>query len=197
MSGDQQKALEHIRETLKDYSAEARDYWLSYSHGGTWQFWVSVALLVIPLIVLVFAMDRKRALQLGFFGYNVHVWFIYIDHIGVMHGKWEYPYKVFPFAPISFVLDASLVPVTFMLVYQWVLHRGKNRYLYFTLLCAAFSFVLKPIMVRLNLFRMYEGMNYLYLFLLYLLLMLLSVWITALFLHAQDRALKARTKSDA
>jgi len=194
MSGDQWKEYDHIREVLKSYSVDSREYWTSYSHMGTWQFWVCVALLVVPLVVLYFAMDRKRALQLGFFGFNVHIWFIYIDHIGVMHGKWGYPFKVFPFAPISFVLDASLVPVTFMLVYQWVLHRRKNQYLVFTLLCAAFAFVLKPIMVEFDFFRMSDGMNYIYLFLLYIVLMLLSVWITVLFLYGQERALKERSE---
>src|SRR5699024_6153519 len=73
--------------------------------------------------------DKSKALLLGFFGLNYHVWFSYTNSIGVGLGLWEYPYHVIPFLP-SFSLDAALVPVCFMLLYQWTLNHNKNIYLY-------------------------------------------------------------------
>jgi hypothetical protein len=189
----QQDTLRHLRETSKTHMNEWLEYWMNFSNATTWQFWLNLALLVFPLIVLYFFIDKRNALQIGFFGFNVHVWFTYVDQFGVLHGLWQYPYKVIPFMPVSFVLDVSLVPVTYMLVYQWITKHQKNRYLYLTLLSAAFAFIFKPIMSSLDLFRLYEWMNFVYLFCGYLIVMLISIWITALFLHKQKSVVSRRS----
>lgn len=157
----------------------------AFFNAGTWQFWVNIAFLDLPLIALYFLIDKKKALLIGFFGFNVHVWFTNIDQFGVLRGLWNYPYYVIPFTPVSFVLDVSLVPVVYMLVYQWTINNNKNRYLYLTLVSAFLAFIFKPILTWLDLFRMYEWMNFVYLFCGYLILMLISIWITAFFLHLQ------------
>ncbi|BCJ87537.1 CBO0543 family protein [Effusibacillus dendaii] len=185
MTTEQQQYLDRLNHIQNDLTNAWMDYWKHFSHVGTWQFWVNVIILVLPLIVLYFLIDRKKAFHIGFFGFNVHVWFNYIDTFGVWYGLWNYPYRAIPFLPISFALDASLVPVVFMLVYQWTLNHNKNYYLYLTGLCLFFAFVLKPVMVALDLFQMHKGMNYFNLFLGYLVIMLLSKWITTAFVHLQ------------
>lgn len=44
-------------------------YWNDYSNAGTWQFWTILFLLVLPLIILYFAVDRSRIFELFFFGF--------------------------------------------------------------------------------------------------------------------------------
>ncbi|RCW42373.1 hypothetical protein DFP97_11797 [Paenibacillus prosopidis] len=95
--------------------------------------------------------------------------------------------------PLSFVLDVSLVPVVYMLVYQWTVNNHKSPYLYLTLLSAVFAFIFKPILSWLDLFKLYEGVNFVTLFCGYLVLMLVSIWITAFFLHLQ-RSVSKRTE---
>jgi hypothetical protein len=133
---------------------------------------------------------------MGFFGLNIHVWFQYIDTIGVTNGLWNYPYKVVPFLPVSVALDTAIVPVAFILVYQWTIKHDKNFYLYGTGLCMIFGFVFKPIFAALGLFEFYKGMNYFYLFLLYLLIMLISKLLTNLFVHFLNTSKKTRLKID-
>ena len=84
-------------------------------------------------------------------------------------------------------LDGALVPVAFMLVYQWTLNKKKNFYLYAIALSAIFSFGLKPLLVSVNLFGLNKGMNYFYLFLLYCLMFLISKFITNFFLKLQNK----------
>ncbi|MGM0883263.1 MAG: CBO0543 family protein [Bacillota bacterium] len=193
MTQKQQDALEQLRHIKKSLSSESFDYWINFSNASTWQFWVNIALLVLPLITLYIFLDKRRALHIGFFGFNIHIWFTYIDQFGVLHGLWQYPYKVVPFMPFSFVLDVSLVPVVYMLVYQWTVNHQKNRYLYLILLSAVFAFIFKPILSWLDLFKLYEGVNFVTLFCGYLILMLVSIWITAFFLHLQ-RSVSQRTE---
>lgn len=144
-------------------------------------------MLVVPFVVLYFALDRKRAFQIGFYGFNVHVWFSYIDAYGSINGLWAYPFKVFPFLPLSVSLNASLVPVAYMLLYQWTSNRKINYYLFATVLSCVFAFIIKPIMSWLDLFKMYQWMNYFYLFIGYSVIMLLSKWITDFFSRLKDR----------
>jgi hypothetical protein len=40
---------------------------------GTWQFWVVIALLVVPLILLYYTIDRKRIFGIFFFGYKEYL----------------------------------------------------------------------------------------------------------------------------
>ncbi|PZD95770.1 hypothetical protein DNH61_09945 [Paenibacillus sambharensis] len=183
---EQMGILEHLRQGYKSNSSELLNYWINYSHLGTWQFWLCAAILIVPLIVVYLYIDRGKAFHIGFFGFNVHTWFSHIDTYGVLHGLWEYPYQVIPFTPVSFMLDVSLVPVSYMLVYQWAINHGRSRYLFLTLLSAGFAFVFKPIMTSIGLFKLHEWMNYLLLFCGYMVIMLVSVWITVFFQRLQQ-----------
>jgi hypothetical protein len=188
MAGDQNQNFERVRK-LQEKAAKAwTNYWHQYSDLSSWQFWVNAAFLLLPLIAVYLFIDRRRIFLIGFFGFNVHVWFNYIDLLGTRFGLWEYPYKLLPFIPVSLSLDASLVPVAFMLVYQWTLNHNKNCYLYLTALSAFFAFVLKPLMSLADLFQLYKWMNFFYIFLVYLIVVLVSKGITNLFIHMQKRS---------
>src|SRR5699024_3640295 len=124
MNDNQLELLKVIRSISTELSQYQIEYWHLYSYVGMWQFWVEVLMIIIPLIILFFSIDKSKALHLGFFGLNYHVWFSYTNSIGVGLGLWEYPYHVIPFLP-SFSLDAALVHVFFMLIYQWTLNHNK------------------------------------------------------------------------
>ncbi|WP_100408399.1 CBO0543 family protein [Bacillus solitudinis] len=182
----QTELLNQIRTLEVKVSQFELQYWRSFSDFGTWQFWVVLITVVAPLIVLFLSIDKRKILLLGFFGFNYHVWFHYANTAGIELGLWEYPYQIVPILP-SFALDASLVPVCFMLLYQWSLNHKKNIYLYSVLLSAVFAFVLKPIMVNLHFFHMFKGINYIHLFLFYVAFFIVSKLITNLFLWLQKK----------
>ncbi|EDL63539.1 CBO0543 family protein [Bacillus sp. SG-1] len=186
MDKKQMDLLHTIRTSTENLTNLQLDYWKIYSGFTSWKFWLEIAMLVIPLIILLLFIDRKRALLLGFFGLNYHVWFAYTNAAGIRLGLWEYPYQLLPFLP-SFPLDASFVPIAFMLLYQWTLNREKNVYLYSIVLSAVFAFLLKPVMVYLDLFRMFDWVNYLYLFLFYIAFFVVSMWITNIFIRFEKK----------
>ena len=188
MSSAHREALDKLIKEQQEGASNWLNYWLEYSAFDTWQFWFHVIMFLAPLIVLYFAMDWKRALQLGFYGFNVHVWFGYIDAFGTSQTFWTYPYKMVPFIPNSVGLDASLVPVLFILVYQWSVKHKKNYYLYTLLLSLFLSFILKPILVMHHLFEFHHGANYFHLFLSYIVILALSKAITDFFLYFQRKA---------
>ncbi|ENH96164.1 hypothetical protein J416_12162 [Gracilibacillus halophilus YIM-C55.5] len=175
-----------IRSMLEELSQLQVEYWKLTSDFSSWQFWAVIFMLIIPLIILFIAIDKDKMLLLGFYGFNYHVWFAYTNEVGVSLGFWEYPYQPMPYIE-SFALDASFIPICFMLLYQWSIKYKKNIYLYSILLSALFAFVLKPIMVSGHLFHMFKGVNYFHLFLFYVAFFLLSKLITNLFVWLQHR----------
>ena len=182
MKEKQLEALNLIRSMTEGLSEFQMEYWKSYSNFGTWQLWLIIIMTIAPLIVLFFSIDKNRMLLLGFFGLNYHVWFHYVNAAGISLGLWEYPYQVVPFLP-SFALDAALVPVCFMLLYQWTLKHDKNIYLYSLFLSAFLAFIFKPIMVNFHFFHMFKGVNYFHLFLFYMVFLIVSKLITNLFVR--------------
>jgi hypothetical protein len=188
MKEEQSKNLSELANKSRDLSYDWLDYWKDFSSFDTYGFWVNVAFLIVPLIVLYFALDRKRAFHLGFFGYSCHILSIYIDGVATRYGFWEYPFKAIPFLPISFSLDSSLIPVVYMLVYQWTIHKKKNYYLYITLTSIAFAFGLKPILSHFDLFELHRGTPYWHLFIWYVAGGVLSKWVTNVFLYFEKHA---------
>ncbi len=185
MNDKQHELLEKMRDTAEYLSKLHIDYWKEFSSFDDGKFWIVVLMLVIPLVVLFIKIDRSKMLLLGFYGLNYHIWFAYTNSAGIRMGLWDYPYEILPVLP-SFALDASLVPVSFMLLYQWTLNHNKNFYLYSTILSAVFAFIVKPILVMHHLFRMFKDINYLHLFVFYILFFVISKLITNLFLKLQQ-----------
>ncbi|ARK31939.1 CBO0543 family protein [Halalkalibacter krulwichiae] len=190
MSDAQIKMLEELRNAHQELGVTLLDYWQQYSGLNTIQFWINLIMLLAPLVILYMKIDRSRALLLGFFGFNVHTWFTYIDNVGVRFGFWSYPYQAIPFLPVHFGLDAALIPVSFMLLYQYCLNHEKNFYVFALGLCAGLSFVFKPYLVIFNLFQLHNGANYFYLFVFYLIIVGLAIVITNLFLHFEKTTKK-------
>ncbi|MGM8365699.1 CBO0543 family protein [Virgibacillus sp. W0181] len=186
MKSQQFELLKVIRGEAEKLSEYQIEYWQSFSSITTWQFWALVLILILPLIVLFIIIDKSKILLLGFFGLNYHVWFSYTNSIGVGLGLWEYPYHLIPSLP-SFSLDASLVPISFMLLYQWTLHHKKNIYLYSLFLSAIFAFILKPLLVNFHFFHMFSGVNYFHLFLFYMIFFIVSKLVTTLFVWLQKK----------
>ncbi|MFP9130510.1 CBO0543 family protein [Niallia sp. BSM11] len=183
MKEEQRLLLEEIRKAEIAQSDRWLSYWQQYSNMDTWQFWVVLMMFLLPLLVLVLFIDRKKVFQLGFYGYGIHLFFAIIDSFGVIKGLWIYPYKLLPGLPASIALDSSFVPVTYILLYQYILNNKKNYYIWMLMLCLVFAFFLKPLMVGLGLFRFGGRENFLMLFWGYVAVALIPKWITDFFMY--------------
>ncbi|MBT2688888.1 hypothetical protein J7I93_11905 [Bacillus sp. ISL-47] len=191
MTPKQEKFFQKLVSLQEELASQSIEYWEIYSHLGTWQFWTVAVLLIGPLILVYFKIDRKHIFQIGFFGFAVHILFAYVDAAGIRFGLWGYPYQLLPFIP-SFSLDAAIIPVFIMLVYQWTLKHKKNYYLYAFLTALAFGFGFKPLLVAHGLFEKYKWVNYIYIFFIYIILFLMAYWLTRIFQWMQRRESKRK-----
>ncbi|WP_417900327.1 CBO0543 family protein [Bacillus haimaensis] len=182
MTKNQIDIISRLNTQQKEVSKGWIEYWQEYSFFDTWQFWINLLFLVLPLIILWFKMDRSKAFHLGFYGFAVHIIFTYFDTALVRYGLLTYPYQAIPLVPVNFGLDVSLIPVIFMLLYQWTMKYKKNYYLYSLMLSAFLAFVFKPILLFLDLIIWHKWVNPFYLFLFYIVIFCLAKWLTNLFL---------------
>lgn len=166
------------------------DYWKDFSIYTSFEYWMLVGLFIAPLIVLIWKIDKSKIFLIGFFGYGVHVLSFYISLYGVNRGLWNYPIQLIPAMP-SFAFDASLVPVTFMLAYQWTLNSKKNFYIVTGIISIFFSFIVIPILVKMEIFKMYGEINYFHQFIAYMVIVIFSKQITNVFIWLQKKYYKA------
>jgi len=188
MVDEQIKMLDDIVRKRIEATQLLSEYWNLYSNIGTWQFWVlTIFILVLPLVILYFTIDRGKIFLIGFYGFSINIWLTLGGEIGVNRGWWDYPYMTFSFLPISFSILSSAIPVIFMLVFQWTLNHNKNFYIYSLFAAILTAFIFAPLMVSLDFFRLHNGTNYFHILLLYTILFLVSKFILNAFLYMQNK----------
>lgn len=107
-----------ITQMTKDLTQARIANWLVHDL-FTWQWWFILALLIVPWIVFYYAADRKKLPSLCLYGaFNFIVIFM-LDLTGFENALWTYPHKVLPFGPFIAYVDASPLPVIYMLEYQY------------------------------------------------------------------------------
>lgn len=162
------------------------DAWKQSSVFYSFEFWLIVAIFLVPLLILVFKIDRSNIFLIGFYGYSINFIGSMINLIGVNLGFWNYPIQMIPAIP-SIAYDTSLVPVTYMFIYQWSLNKNKNYFILALIASIIFSFLIEPLFSSLNLFKLYPGITYVHRLICYVGLSILAWAITAIFLKMKER----------
>ncbi|WP_047979837.1 CBO0543 family protein [Ornithinibacillus contaminans] len=162
------------------------DFWNQYGHFGTWQFWINVISFVLPLIITFLVIDRKKIFQIAFFGYTFHMILVYLDVFLTRNNYWDHPYHMIPYIPVSIPIDGVLVPVIFMLAYQFALNHKRNVYLVI-LITAIGATLIAWVWNQLGLLVLSNGMNILYIYLIQIIISVISYWWTNLFLSLRKR----------
>ena len=157
--------IDQIFNKQEELSTIVQSYWSEYSHMGTWHFWLVTSFLIIPLVILVFTVDRKRIFEVLFFGFVVHMLWTYVAQFLTNLGYFAYNYYSAPFLPASLNMTASVLPVSFLLLYQYCTNHQKNFFLYLVLLSAVFAFGFASIEIKMGFLELRSGMRQLYLFL--------------------------------
>ncbi|GGH79985.1 hypothetical protein JOD43_002272 [Pullulanibacillus pueri] len=195
MSHQQELLLDQIRKLNHQIADLNAHYWKLYNNVDTWQFWLNAVFLIVPLIVLLIYIDRKRVFQILFFGYTIHVLMNDLDIVSVLKGLVYHPYSLIPIPQVHLAIDTSFIPVFFMLVYQYSLNHKKNVYVLGILASACTGFLLGFFTEKTNLLQMYQWMHLWVLFLVNILEFFIAHWLTHFFLLFYRRGNRTTTMS--
>ncbi|MCP8615406.1 hypothetical protein [Salirhabdus salicampi] len=162
-------------------------YWSQYSHMGTWQFWVILGLMICPLILLFFTVDRFRIFEIFFFGFIVHLLWAYIDIALTRETYLIHTYFIIPLFPFALSVTASALPVGFILLYQYCTNRNKNFYLHTIWLSVMFAYVFASFEEILGLLELRKGLLKYHLFLIDIAVAYIAFLATKLILKLKQR----------
>lgn len=144
--------LQAALKTLSKHHDNVRqdiNHWLEYEL-FTWNWWILVAFILIPLITWILVVDRKRMLELLLVWSLVIIPTSYLDAIGVDLKFWVYPVQFLPITPRAIPFDIFMVGIAFMLLYQYF-SKWKTYNIALLTMALTFAFVGEPISHYLNL----------------------------------------------
>jgi hypothetical protein len=120
----------------------------------TWEWWLGVALTIIPWIIWFFYRKRESTDRLLYAGLFVSLVSFAIDCIGVQIGAWNYLKPVTPVIPSYIPYNLALLPVIVMLLIQ--LFSQKNPWLIGLVFGALTSFVGEPLFKWLKIYEPHQ-----------------------------------------
>lgn len=119
----------------------------------SFEWWLLLIALILPWILWFKFVDRKRFKEIILFGLLWMVMALVLDEIGASWNLWSYPKKLIPIIPPFAPADLSVIPVAFMIIYQW----SKNFRIYFLLTIITsllFSFVIEVSFQQFGMFKL-------------------------------------------
>lgn len=113
--------------------------WLKYEV-FTLTWWILVAFFIIPWLIWFKYVERSRMLEILLFGTFVMISNLILDALGSDFGFWVYPTELIPIAPEAFEFDISIVPVGFMLLFQYF-RTWKSFIIALIIMAATYAFI--------------------------------------------------------
>ncbi len=121
----------------------------------TMRWWFVIATIAVAYVVWWKYVDKSRLTQILLFGSFIAVFRVIMDDAGSSLALWVYSVKPLPLGQALFLNDLTLVPLGFMLVYQYC-QTWKKFILWSIIVEIGFSFVFLPLLVSLDILRMYS-----------------------------------------
>ncbi|OEH87040.1 hypothetical protein BHU72_00835 [Desulfuribacillus stibiiarsenatis] len=144
-----------------------------------WTWWLSLAFTVVPLYIWWKVVDKKRLLEIVIIGLLANITSSFLDIVGSEAVLWGYPDRLFPNLPRVLPVDFTVIPVTYMLIYQYF-PTWKHYIIAIVSMSLLFSFVAEPILVAIGLYEIYYW-EYIYSFPIYIAMGIVIRWLTDTF----------------
>lgn len=166
--------FEDINHVHKQLNELRQEYWLHYDL-FTPQWWLLLALLLIPWVVWWRLVDKKRLSDNVLFGVSLSFLILLLDHIGCELDMWVYPHKLIRFIPESSAFDLGILPVLHMLLFQYY-PRWRSYLIANTLMAIVFVVLCEPISVWFGLYKLLKW-EYIYSLPIYIIKAVIIKWI--------------------
>lgn len=142
----------------------------------SWQWAFLALMLILPWIIWWKIVDRRRIAEIFSLGLLVSLISSLLNGNGLNLLLWSYPYKLLPFSPRAYSFSLSVIPVTFMLLYQY-LPKLRSFVVGTALIAGTTAFIVQPLLSLAGIYKLMKW-NYFYSF-----LVLLSMGIGSWFVH--------------
>ncbi len=134
----------------------------------SFQWFLLLAMLILPWIIWWKIVDRRQIAEIFSYGILVSIISSLFNSNGLNLLLFSYSYNLLPFSPRAYSFSLSVIPVTYMLLFQYF--KTWKSFAIATIAVAAISaFGVQPIFAWLDIYKLITW-NYLYSFLVLLLI---------------------------
>ncbi|MGD6830676.1 CBO0543 family protein [Sutcliffiella halmapala] len=126
----------------------------------TFKWWILLIMVVVCWYIWWKIVDKTRLMEIGLVGFTAGLVSTLLNTTGIELTLWQYPNQLFGAVRGMNILDLTLIPIGYMLIYQFF---SKWKFYIITVTIFAFlgSFVGQPLFKALNL---YEPINWKYVY---------------------------------
>ncbi len=121
----------------------------------SYQWWLLIATLIIPWLIWWKWVNKTKLIEITLFGTIVFIIAFFLDATMSEMGLWEYNFYVIPYWPRLITADFSIIPVTYMFIYQYF-KQWKNFLTAMLGVSIFFAFVGEPLLVWLNIYTLHK-----------------------------------------
>ncbi|MGG3468732.1 CBO0543 family protein [Neobacillus pocheonensis] len=118
----------------------------------SFNWWVLLILTIVPWLVWWKVVDRKRIVEIFFYGSLVSIHSILLDDIGSYFLLWIYKYQLVPINPRLNPIDLTIMPVTYMFVYQYF-NKWKTFLVAQMILALGATFLAEPLFMWMDIYK--------------------------------------------
>ena len=149
-------------------------FWLEYNV-FTPVWWLMIITFMAVCIIWWKLVDKTRLLEIVAYGLMVALLSTIFDIAGAEMVFWGYPNMVEPLIPPLFIVDLGVLPVAYMLVYQYFTD-WKKYIIAMSVTAFFFAFIGEPIAEWLNMYQI-TNWKHIYSFPIYIALGIFLKWI--------------------
>jgi len=121
------------------------EHWIQYeAYTGMW--WLLLSVWLSSWIAWLYLVNKRQIVELFCYGVTVMLITTFLDDIGSIQGLWTYSVKVIPFTLHLEPIDWGILPVIYMLIYQYF-PQWKSFIMSQIIIAIVFSFVFEPFLV--------------------------------------------------
>lgn len=141
----------------------------------SWQWWLLLALLFLPWMVWWRLVDKRRLTEICLLGMFVLATASWMDELGTDLILWYYPFKIIPWYPQLVPINYSVMPITYMLIYQYT-PKWSVYVIAMAVMAALYSWIAEPALEFLGMYQVITW-KFSYSFPLYLLIAVSHRWL--------------------
>lgn len=182
--------FQHIIDAHSVFLQLRYEHWIHYEvYTVIW--WLLLCLWILPWVVWLAIVDHERIAEIYCYGITIMFITTLLDTIGSVQGLWAYPIKIIPSMPELEPIDWGILPVTYMLIYQFF-PRWKEFIIVQIITAILYSFVGEPFLVKI--LKVYLILNWksIYSFPIYLLLAIITRILIKYLFHMQKHYEKGK-----
>ena len=119
------------------------------------QWWILLLISISLWVTWLFLVDKSRLQSLLMIGLLISIQAIVYDDVGISMAAWNYPYPLSYFTSRLDVVDIAILPVSYMLLYQYF-PKWKTYLIATVAFCLFASFIAEPLFVHFNLYDIFH-----------------------------------------